>query len=84
MIHDIPKVSSTTIEIEYDYNQLFKAFTHVWLIPFALGLISPLYSIIYIVAVAAMYSTVFRSKSEVFWGVMAFTFLGSIMMMMPG
>ncbi len=84
MVPNRPQVSSTAIEAEYDYHQLFKAFTHVWIIPLALGFISPLYSILYIALVALIYSTVFRSKSEGFWGVMAFTFLGSLIMMMPG
>lgn len=84
MIHTAPQISDTAIEYEYDYHQLFKAFIHVWLIPFALGFINPMYSIIYIIIVASMYSTIFRSKSEGFWGVLGFTFLGSLIMMMPG
>lgn len=84
MIPNRPQITTNAMEAEYDYHQLFKALTHVWIIPLALGFIHPAYSIIYILVVTVIYSTVFRSKSEGFWGVMAFTFLGSLIMMMPG
>lgn len=84
MISNQPQINSTAIEAEYDYHQLFKAFAHVWIIPLALGFIHPAYSLVYLFIVTVIYSTVFRSKSEGFWGVMAFTFLGGLIMMMPG
>lgn len=88
MLPIIPVVqhpSERSIDFEYDYHQLLKAFIHVWIIPFLLGMmLHPLYSLLYISVLSLAYATIFRSKSESFWSVMGFSILGAIIMLIPG
>lgn len=62
-------------EDEYDYGQVFKAFIHVWVVPFLLAFIDPTNSLAYIGCVSFLYFTVFWNKSSEFWAVLGFSVL---------
>lgn len=62
-------------EEDYDYRKIFKAIIHVWIIPFILAFIDPLNTVVYWGCLTLLYSTVFRYKSDEFWGVSLFTIL---------
>ena len=60
-------------EDEYDYGQVFKAFIHIWIVPFLLAFIDSTNSLVYLGCVSFLYSTVFWKKSSEFWGVLSFS-----------
>ena len=62
-------------EDDYNYGQVGKAFLHIWGVPFLLAFLDIQYSLTYIVAVSFLYSTVFRKKSEEFFGVLSFSII---------
>ncbi|MDO9304606.1 MAG: hypothetical protein Q7T77_04715 [Sulfuricurvum sp.] len=54
------------------YQEAFKGAIHAVIIPLILAfLLSPLFASGYFITVAFLYSTVFRHKSQGFWGVVA-------------
>lgn len=55
------------------YNKAFKGATHALIIPLILAFaIMPLAATIYFITAAVLYGTVFRHKSQGFWGVVGF------------
>lgn len=57
------------------YDKAFKGVIHAVIIPLILAFaIMPLAATIYLVTTAVLYGTVFRHKSQGFWGVVAFIF----------
>lgn len=57
------------------YNKAFKGVIHAILIPLLLGwVVTPIAATIYFVTAAVLYGTVFRHKSQGFWGILAFVF----------
>lgn len=60
-------------EDEYDYGQVFKAFIHIWIVPFLLAFIDPTNSLVYLGCVSFLYFTVFWKKSSEFWGILSFS-----------
>jgi len=57
------------------YQKAFKGAIHAVIIPLILAfLVSPLVASGYFTTVAFLYGTVFRKKSQGFWGVVAFVF----------
>lgn len=57
------------------YNKAFNGVVHAILIPLILGwVVTPIATTIYLVTAAVLYGTVFRDKSQGFWGVVAFVF----------
>lgn len=57
------------------YNKAFKGVIHAILIPLILGwVITPIAATIYLITAAVLYGSVFRHKSQGFWGVVAFVF----------
>jgi hypothetical protein len=57
------------------YQKAFKGAIHAILIPLILGwVITPIAATIYLITAAVLYGSVFRHKSQGFWGVVAFVF----------
>jgi len=54
---------------DYDtYDKAFKGAIHAILIPFILAWVSPVLASGYLITAAFLYGTVFRHKSQGFWG----------------
>lgn len=70
-------------EEDYDYGQIAKGVLHAFVIPFIIAFIDPAYSLTYIACAGFLYSTVFRHKSDGFFGVVVFMFLIIAMMIIP-
>jgi len=70
-------------EEDYDYGQIAKGVLHAWIIPFVIGFIDPAYSIVYIACASLLYSTVFRHKSDGFFGALVFGMAIIAMMIVP-
>lgn len=57
------------------YDKAYKGVIHAILIPLILGwVVAPMAATIYLVTAAVLYGTVFRHKSQGFWGILAFVF----------
>lgn len=70
-------------EEDYDYGQIIKGIVHAIIVPFLIAFIDPAYSLVYVLCAALLYSTVFRHKSEGFWGTIVFTISMAAMMIVP-
>lgn len=70
-------------EEDYDYGQIVKGVIHAWIIPFIIAFIDPAYSLVYIACAGLLYSTVFRDKSDGFFGTVIFSMLMIAMMVVP-
>jgi hypothetical protein len=70
-------------EEQYDYGQIVKGIVHAWIIPFIIAFIDPAYSLVYIACAGFLYSTVFRDKSDGFFGAVVFSMLIIAMMVIP-
>lgn len=57
---------------EYNYGRIGKAVAHILLIPFLLAFLNIKLPMGYLVCVIFLYSTVFRSQSKEFFGVLSF------------
>jgi len=68
---------------EYDYGQIGKGIIHVWVIPFLIAFIAAEYSLVYIACVTLLYSTVFRDKSDGFFGVLGISLAIIAIMIIP-
>jgi hypothetical protein len=68
---------------EYDYGQIVKGIVHAWIIPFIIAFIAPQYSLVYIACAGFLYSTVFRDKSDGFFGAVVFSMLIIAIMVIP-
>lgn len=54
------------------YNKAYKGVIHAILIPLILGwVIAPIAATIYLITAAVLYGSVFRHKSQGFWGTLA-------------
>ncbi len=63
-----------TYEENDTYDKAFKGAIHAILIPFILAWISPIVASGYLLTAAFLYGTVFRHKSQGFWGIVALVF----------
>ena len=48
--------------------QIFKGFIHAAVVPFLIAIIAPQYTLVYVACAAFLYGTVFRHKSQGFFG----------------
>lgn len=65
------------------YDKAYKGVIHAILIPLILGwVIAPMAATIYLVTAAVLYGTVFRHKSQGFWGTLVFVFGISALLIM--
>lgn len=65
---------------EYNYGQIGKAVVHVLIVPFILAFINPILSSGYVLSATFLYATVFRHKSQEYFGVLTFIILMTIFM----
>lgn len=57
------------------YDKAFKGVIHAILIPLMLGwVVAPIAATIYLITAAVLYGSVFRHKSQGFWGTLVFVF----------
>lgn len=68
-------VDLVTTEEDNTYTEATKGFIHAFVIPFILMWIHPLVATAYFGTVAVLYSTVFRKRSQGFWGTVLFVML---------
>lgn len=71
-------------EDHYDYGQIGKGVLHAFIVPFLIAFINPAYSLVYLLCAAFLYGTVFRHKSDGFWGTIVFIISMAAMMIVPG
>ncbi|MCL4431565.1 MAG: hypothetical protein M1300_04505 [Epsilonproteobacteria bacterium] len=62
-------VDLVTAKEDRAYEEATKGFIHAFVVPFILSWIHPLVATVYLVTAAVLYSTVFRHRSQGFWGV---------------
>lgn len=70
-------------EKDYDYGQIGKGAFHAFVVPFLLAFANPAYSLVYLLCAAFLYSTVFRHKSDGFWGTIVFMITMAAIMIVP-
>lgn len=73
-------VNLVTAEENRAYTEATKGFIHAFLIPFILSWIHPLVATAYFATAAVLYSTVFRHRSQGFWGTVAFVVLMGLLL----
>lgn len=80
---DVITVDFICYEEDYKDWQIFKGFIHAAVIPFIIALIAPHYTFVYLVCAAFLYGTVFRYKSQGFFGTLALLIFIAAIVILP-